>query len=83
MADSVVDIWGEQDQLEAGSSTRPGTPGAESGFMTPAHSASASGVQLHQQTTGMPVGQIRTRVPHGVPGETIEMTSAPVSRRQI
>ena len=41
--------------------------------MTP---ASTSAVNI-----GQPTGQLRTRIPHGMPGETIEMTSAPVARR--
>lgn len=65
----LSDIWNEDFDLANGS--RPGTPGAESGFMTP-----ASGTHI-----GQPVGQLRNRTPHGAPGETIEMISAPVARR--
>jgi hypothetical protein len=66
-----ADIWNEDMDLAHGS--RPGTPGMDSALRTPV-SASATNI-------GQPVGQLRSRVPHGVPGETIEMISAPVARR--
>ncbi|ORX36049.1 Mechanosensitive ion channel-domain-containing protein [Kockovaella imperatae] len=53
---------------QAGYQTRPTTPGVEGSFRAAV-------------TVGPPVGQLRTRVPHGMPGEQIEMVSAPVARR--
>ena len=70
--DTSQDIWNEDMDFNNGSPSRPGTPAAESGLMTPTHSA---------PSVGQPVGQLRTRIPHGQPGDTIEMISAPVARR--
>ena len=64
------DIWDDNAETDFGPS-RAGTPGPDSGLSTPGVS------------TGPTVGPMRTRMPHGVPGETIEMISAPVARRAV
>jgi hypothetical protein len=81
MADPI-DIWGETEDMQASmTQSRPGTPGIMTPSGLPGHSAA---VNLHDSPTAIsvPNGGVRTRFPRApVPGETIEMTSAPVNRR--
>jgi hypothetical protein len=84
MIADMSDIWGEADEMQTSATmSRPGTPGIMTPIDLPGHSARGTlrddGPQV---PISVPNGGVRARYPRApVPGENIEMTSAPVNRR--